>query len=85
LYVSKQATQAEALAAVRALCEVVPLQEDTHDLGMRMAGSYGLSIYDAMIAAAARLAGCKVLLSEDMQNGLDIEGVRVRDPFRSRP
>jgi predicted nucleic acid-binding protein len=76
------AEAAEALRAVRALCKVVPLAEETHDLGMQIAGRHGLSLYDAMIAAAARLAGCKLILSEDMQDGLRVEGMRVRDPFR---
>ncbi len=76
------AEAAEALAAVRALCEVVPLVEETHDVGMDIARRHGLSIYDAMIAAAARLAGCKVILSEDMQDGLHLEGMRIRDPFK---
>ena len=72
---------AEALRAVRALCKVVPLQEETHDLGMRIAERHGLSLYDAIIAAAARLAGCRTILSEDMQDGLRLEGMRIRNPF----
>jgi len=71
----------EALRAIRALCQVVPLQEETHDLGMRIAERHGLSLYDAMIAAAARLAGCRTILSEDMQDGLRLEGMRIRNPF----
>jgi predicted nucleic acid-binding protein len=71
----------EALRAVRALCKVVPLQLETHDLGMQIAERHRLSLYDAMIAAAARLAGCKVILSEDMQDGLRFEGMRIRNPF----
>ena len=75
------AEAAEALRAIRTSCKVVPLQEETHDLGMRIAERHGLSIYDAMIAGAARLAGCKVILSEDMQEGLRLEGMRIRNPF----
>jgi predicted nucleic acid-binding protein len=75
----------EALAAVRAICSVVPVSEETHDLGMEVANRYGVSLYDAMIIAAARLAGCKLLLSEDMQDGLRIDGnLRIRDPFKAR-
>jgi predicted nucleic acid-binding protein len=72
---------AEVLRGLRALCKVVPLETRTHDLGMQIAQRHGLSIYDAMIAAAARLAGCKVILSQDMQDGLRLEGMRIRDPF----
>ena len=73
----------EVLAAVRSLCKVVPLQEETHDLGLQIAERHRLSIYDAMIISAARLAACKVILSEDMQDGLSLEGIRVRNPFTS--
>ena len=75
------AEAAEVLRAVRALCRVVAVQEETHDLGMRIAERHGLSIYDSMIAAAARLAGCKVILSEDMQDGLRVEGMRIHNPL----
>lgn len=72
---------ADVLRAVRSLCAIVPVDEETHDLGMRIAERHRLSIYDAMIVAAARLAGCKIIVSEDMQDGLHLEGMRIRDPF----
>ena len=72
----------EVLEAVRAACDVVPLSEQTHDLGLQMAEKYGLSIYDAMIVAAALLADCRVIVSEDMQHGQVIEGrLTIRNPF----
>lgn len=72
---------AEVLNVVRRVCDVAPLDEPTHDLGMRIAGRHRLSIHDAMIVAAARLAGCGIILSEDMQDGLHLEGLRIRNPF----
>lgn len=73
----------EALAGIRAVCKVVPISEQTHDLGLKVVERYGLSVYDAMIVAAALLAGCRALLSEDMQNGQIIDGtLEVRNPFR---
>jgi len=42
-----------------------------------------LSFYDALIVAAALEAGCKRLLSEDLQQGQRIEGLRVENPFRA--
>jgi predicted nucleic acid-binding protein len=73
----------EVLAAIRAVCRVVPIGEETHDLGLRLAERYGLSVYDAMIVASALLAGCDTLVSEDMQHGLAVDGrVEVRNPFR---
>lgn len=73
---------ADMLAALRRLCKVVPLDEETHDIGMACADRYRLPIYDAMIVAAARQAGCSTILSEDFQDGARVDGIRVRNPFR---
>ena len=73
----------EALAAIRAVCRVEPVSEDTHDLGLQVAERYGLSVYDSMIVASALLAGCKSLLTEDMQDGQAFDSrLKVRNPFR---
>jgi predicted nucleic acid-binding protein len=71
------------LTAVRGLLLVRPLTVETHETGLEMAERYGLSIYDAMIAAAALHAGCDTLWSEGMQHGMVLEGrLRIVDPFR---
>lgn len=75
----------EVLSLVRSMCPAEPLTVETHQRGILVAKRYGLSLYDAMIAAAALLAGCDVLYSEDMQDGLVIDGqLRVRNPFAVR-
>ena len=74
----------EMLATIRAICKVVPVSEETHDLGLQVAEQYGLSIYDAMIVASAVLAGCKTIVSEDMQDGQIVQGgLRVWNPFKN--
>lgn len=73
----------EALGAIRAACAVVPVTEQTHELGLDIAERYRLSVYDTMIAASALMAGCKTLLSEDMQDGQILERqLTIRNPFR---
>ena len=70
------------LAGIRALCPVEDVTLETHDVGRALAERYGLSVYDAMIVAAALLAGCTTLWSEDMQDGLLVEGrLRIANPF----
>jgi predicted nucleic acid-binding protein len=69
------------LTAVTDGCEVSDLTLETHELARRVAQKHGLHIYDASIIAAAKLAGCDTLWSEDMQDGQVIEGVKVRNPF----
>ena len=70
------------LALLRSLCTVEPLTVETHDRGRAVAERYGLSVYDSMIVAAALIAGCTVLCSEDMQDGLLVDKrLRVVNPF----
>src|SRR3990167_6884794 len=45
------------LEPVRALCRIEPLTESTYDLGAQLAARYRFSAYDAMIVAAALVAG----------------------------
>ncbi len=42
-----------------------------------------LSFWDALVLEAARVAGARRLLTEDMQDGRVIEGVRIENPFAS--
>jgi predicted nucleic acid-binding protein len=43
---------------------------------------HGVSLWDALILRAARQASCTELLSEDLQHGRSIDGVKVVNPFR---
>jgi predicted nucleic acid-binding protein len=51
------------------------------DEAMRVVIEHRISFWDAMLWATARRAGCSVLLSEDMQDGRQLEGVRFVNPF----
>jgi predicted nucleic acid-binding protein len=72
----------EFLTSIKATCRIMPLTIETHERGLAYAERYRLGVYDAMIVAAAVLAGCKTLYSEDMHSGLVIDGVTIRNPFR---
>jgi predicted nucleic acid-binding protein len=74
----------EVLSAVRAACSVEPLSAATHDLALDLMEHFHLAFYDALIVAAAALAKCSILYSEDMQDGQKIEGVTIRNPFADR-
>ena len=72
------------LNILRDLLTVHPLTVEAHEAGLGIAQRYGLSPYDAMIAASALHAGCDTLWSEDMQHGLALkEGLRIVNPFRA--
>lgn len=44
---------------------------------------HSFSFWDALIVSAALAAECGVLLSEDMNDGQIIEGLRIENPFRA--
>ncbi len=72
----------DVLATIRHCCRVEPITIDTHELGLAYFGRFGYSIYDAMILAAATLAGCRAVLSEDLQSNHAIsQDLVIRNPF----
>ena len=71
------------LATVRALCAVVSLDLEVHALAMDLAERYGIGIFDANILSAALHAGCVEVVSDDLQDGMFVDGrMRIRNPFR---
>jgi predicted nucleic acid-binding protein len=71
------------LTILRDLLTVHPITIEVHETGLALAERYGLSIYDAMIAASALHADCDTLWSEDMQHGMMLgEGLQILNPFR---
>ncbi len=63
----------------------LPLDHETHQAALDIARRHGFRIYDSLIIAAAREAGCAVLYTEDLQDGQAVDGVLVRNPFLARP
>ena len=69
------------LLAVKAACEVIPLTLESHERAVQISKRYQLSFYDANICAVAIFSGAKVVLSEDMQNGMKIDAIVIKNPF----
>jgi predicted nucleic acid-binding protein len=70
------------LGGMRAFVAVRDLTLATHAEAIRLAQTFRLAWYDALIVAAALLAGCDRLLTEDMHHGLVIDGsLRIENPF----
>lgn len=49
--------------------------------GISLQARYPYSFYDSLIIAAALEAGCKRLLTEDLQHGQQIDGLKIENPF----
>ena len=72
------------LSMIHGLLWVQPLTIDIHETGLALAERYELSTYDAMIAASALHADCDTLWSEDMQDGIVLDGgLRIVHPLRA--
>jgi predicted nucleic acid-binding protein len=73
----------EILSTIRAVCNLKPLDVETHELGLELAERYRYSVYDSMVLAAALRAGCSTVFSEDFQHGQKIDRLTIINPFRS--
>ena len=49
--------------------------------GLDIQARYRFNFYDALVVAAAQEAGCKVLYSEDLQHGQQIDSLVIQNPF----
>lgn len=61
--------------------EVVQVTPAVIRAGLDLHQTRSVAFYDALIMASAQLAGCSVLLSEDMNVGETMAGVRIVNPF----
>lgn len=72
----------ERLTVVKALTyEVLPITLDHHEKAITLARAHGFGFYDALLIAAALISNCTALISEDLQHGRIIEGLRIENPF----
>ncbi len=59
----------------------LPLTVGMHQAAFALARDHNISIYDALIVAAAQQAGCDTLYSEDMQHGRRFGALAIVNPF----
>jgi predicted nucleic acid-binding protein len=77
----------QARAEVRDLLAWNPVVGDAALLerAWKLQDRYGLSYWDALIVAAAKVASCGYLLTEDLQAGQKLDGIEVVSPFLRDP
>lgn len=73
----------EALMGWRDTFAVVETSPEIMQAAVDLATDHRLGIWDAVVLAAASQAGCRLVLSEDLQDGFTWGGVTVVDPFAS--
>jgi predicted nucleic acid-binding protein len=55
------------------------------ELSWKLQHRYQLSFWDALIVSAAKATGSGYLLTEDLQAGQELQGVKVLNPFLTEP
>lgn len=73
--------EAEQVLAGLRRWEVVAADADLVAKAARCVVEHGLSIWEAMVLEAARLAGCAELWTEDLAAGAHLRGVAIVNPF----
>ncbi len=81
-------TPAQARTAVLAWRDAYTLIETSEDVlvaAVELAVTHRFSFWDGVVLAAASGGGCRLLLSEDLQDGFTWNGVTVTNPFAASP
>ena len=77
-------TPPQARSAILSWQDAFPLIETSPGVllaAIDLAAHHHLSIWDAVVLSAASAAGCRLLLSEDLQSGFTWSSVTVINPF----
>ncbi len=75
---------AQARAAIFSWCNVFPVAETSLPVllgAAELAVTHRFRFWDGMVLASASEAGCRLLLSEDLQPGFTWNAVTVANPF----
>jgi predicted nucleic acid-binding protein len=70
--------KAEAWSAV---FETAPTNSLVMTDALRLVNAHQFQVWDAVIWSAARTAGATVFFSEDLQDGMGLDGMRAVNPF----
>jgi predicted nucleic acid-binding protein len=61
------------------------VDEETVDRAWSLQDRFAFSYWDALMVAAAQQLGCRLLLTEDLQHGLQVDQLEVINPFYLGP
>ena len=80
---TKPLTHAMAAGFISKWCRfaVQPMTLDILNAALGIKQRHRLSYWDSAIVAAALALGCRELYTEDMQDGLTVDGLRLINPF----
>lgn len=71
------------VALLNAHTQVISISADMIQDAIKISQQYKYSFYDSLIISASAHSEAKILYSEDMQDGQEIEGLKIVNPFLS--
>jgi predicted nucleic acid-binding protein len=77
----KDAIDVKSIIDILSEFEIVINDVDIIKKGIDIKFRYQLSFWDSLIISAAKSAKCNIIVSEDLQDGQVIEGVKIQNPF----
>jgi predicted nucleic acid-binding protein len=81
------AARKEVQAEIRNLMAWRPVAADAGMIedAWKIQERYRISFWDSLIVSAAKAAWCRYLLTENLREGQELDGVAVVNPFRTGP
>lgn len=79
-----RSTARDAVIAAQDNLTAIEASSTTLTAAMDLCVDHEFSIWDALILATAADAGCRLLLSEDMQDGFVWRGLTIVNPFSAK-
>ncbi len=73
--------QARGYIRTLAPLAIAPLDASTTERAFGLQDEIGASWWDSLMLAAALLAKCRLFISEDLQDGREVSGMRIANPF----
>ena len=67
---------------ITGICLIQDLSKDVSLLASTLRAEYSFSFWDSIIVATAKTADCALLVSEDMQDGLMVGELKIKNIFR---
>ena len=69
------------IESITNVCLIQDISKEVCLLASALREREPLSFWDSIIVATAKTAGCSFLISEDMQNGLAVDKLRIKNIF----
>ena len=83
-YKLNKATISKYLDEIESVCdEVMLVRRKTINMALDIKERYNYSLYDCLMLASAIEANCNMILTEDMQDGQEINNtLKIKNPFK---